>query len=149
MILISNRLWLALIIILVVIGGFIYLGTRTPSIQNQPDMLSGDQEGIGGSGVGPDTNESQVKTFEVEGRPFEFSVKEMRVKQGDIVRVTFSSIEGLHDFTIDEFNARTKQLQAGESDTVEFVADKTGTYEYYCSVGNHRQMGMRGNLIVE
>lgn len=94
---------------------------------------------------------SEVKTFEVEGKPFEFSMKEIRVKEGDTVRITFKNTEGMHDWTIDEFNARTKQIQAGESDTVEFVANKKGTFEYYCSVGNgfHRQQGMVGKLIVE
>ena len=37
----------------------------------------------------------------------------------------------------------------GQIDEVEFVVDKAGTFEYYCSVGNHRQMGMVGKLIVE
>ena len=32
---------------------------------------------------------------------------------------------------------------------VEFTVDKTGTFEYYCSVGQHRANGMVGNLIVE
>jgi uncharacterized cupredoxin-like copper-binding protein len=32
---------------------------------------------------------------------------------------------------------------------VQFVADKTGTFEFYCSVGNHRQMGMVGTLVVQ
>lgn len=92
-----------------------------------------------------------VKSFEVEGKPFEFSLKEIKVNQGDRVRITFKNTEGMHDWTIDEFNARTKQIQAGESDTVEFVADKKGTFEYYCSVGNgfHRKQGMVGKLVVE
>jgi len=37
----------------------------------------------------------------------------------------------------------------GTPTSVTFVADKTGTFEYYCSVGNHRAQGMVGKLIVE
>jgi len=55
----------------------------------------------------------------------------------------------MHDFVVDEFGAKTDTLQTGQSDTITFVADKTGTFEYYCSVGNHRAMGMKGNLIVK
>jgi plastocyanin len=29
------------------------------------------------------------------------------------------------------------------------VADKNGSYEYYCSVGNHRASGMVGVITVE
>ncbi len=32
---------------------------------------------------------------------------------------------------------------------VEFTADKKGTFEYYCSVGEHRVNGMKGKFIVE
>jgi nitrite reductase (NO-forming) len=71
------------------------------------------------------------------------------VKLGETVRINLTNEQGFHDWVIDEFNARTKQINAGQTDTVEFVADKVGTFEYYCSVGNHRQMGMIGKLIVE
>jgi len=93
--------------------------------------------------------EKTVKEFKVTGVPFSFTPNEMRVKKGDTVRVTFTNQEGMHDFVLDEFNVRTKTLSAGQSETVEFVANNTGKFEYYCSVGNHRQMGMVGSLIVE
>ncbi len=93
--------------------------------------------------------EGTVKEFTVIAKPFLFNQKELRVKKGDTVRIVLDNQEGMHDWVIDEFNARTKQIKAGETDTVEFVADKTGTFEFYCSVGNHRAMGMVGNLIVE
>ncbi|RJQ36171.1 hypothetical protein C4552_04410 [Candidatus Parcubacteria bacterium] len=96
----------------------------------------------------PPAAQGTVKEFTVTGTNFEFSPKEMRVKRGDRVRVTFVSAGGMHDWVLEEFNAATQQLAAGERETVEFVASKTGTFEYYCSVGAHRQMGMTGNLIV-
>ncbi|MCI0565693.1 plastocyanin/azurin family copper-binding protein [bacterium] len=56
---------------------------------------------------------------------------------------------GVHDWKIDEFNAATKKNHSDETDAIEFVADKTGTFEYYCSVGDHRTRGMKGILVVE
>ncbi len=91
----------------------------------------------------------EVKEFVVNGNDFRFDVTEMRVKVGDKVRVTFKNTGGFHDFVLDEFGAKTAQLADGKEETVEFVADAAGTYEYYCSVGKHRQMGMVGKLIVE
>jgi plastocyanin len=90
-----------------------------------------------------------VKEFTVTGKSFSFTPNELKVKKGDTVKITFKNNGGFHDWVIDEFNARTKQIGDGEIDTVEFTADKAGTFEFYCSVGNHRQMGMVGNLIVE
>ncbi len=91
----------------------------------------------------------EVKEFEVSGNNFAFSPTEIIVNQGDTVRINFTNSGGFHDLVIDEFNARTKQLADGAKETIEFVADKTGTFEYYCSVGKHREMGMVGNLIVK
>ncbi len=90
-----------------------------------------------------------TKTFDVKASNFAFDVKEMKVKVGDKVKVTFTNVEGFHDWVIDEFGARTQKLGAGASETVEFTASKKGTFEYYCSIGKHRAMGMVGKLIIE
>ena len=90
-----------------------------------------------------------VKEFTVVATPFKFDIAEIKVKKGDKVKVVFKNDKGTHDWVIDEFNIRTKVLEAGQTDTVEFIADKSGSFEYYCSVDNHRQMGMVGKLIVE
>ncbi len=92
---------------------------------------------------------AETKAFVVTGRPFSFDPVEMRVKKGDKVTITFKNAQGTHNFAIDEFNAQTEIIQTGQTGEVTFVADKIGTFEYYCGVGNHRQQGMVGNLIVE
>jgi len=50
---------------------------------------------------------------------------------------------------IDEFGVATKQAQSPDTEVLEFTADKAGSFEYYCSVGTHRAMGMKGTLKVE
>ena|SRR3989338_627527 len=95
------------------------------------------------------TTLAQVKTFTVTGTSFAFSMKEIKANNGDTVKIVFNNAEGMHDWVIDEFNAKTVRIQAGQSATVTFVADKTGTFEYYCSVGNHRAQGMKGSLVVQ
>ena len=92
---------------------------------------------------------SSVKSFTIVGTNFKFSTAEIRAKRGDTVRIIFQNGGGQHNWVLDEFNAQTNILQAGEEQTIQFVADKAGQFEYYCSVGQHRQMGMRGLLIVE
>jgi plastocyanin len=98
---------------------------------------------------GADNTVSPEKPFEVEGGMYYFKPNVITVKKGDTVKITLTNKEGMHDFVIDEFNVKTKRIKAGETDTVTFVADKTGSFEYYCSVGTHRAMGMKGKLIVE
>ena len=88
-------------------------------------------------------------TTELTAENFTFSVTEIRAKKGQKVTVAITNKEGVHDFNLDEFKIKTGMIAAGATKRVEFVADKVGTFEYYCSVGNHRQMGMKGKLIVE
>lgn len=102
------------------------------------------EEGQEGEAAAPATH-----VFDVSGVNFAFDVTEMRVKEGDTVTVNFESAEGFHDWVVDEFDAATEQVRPGTPTSVTFVADKAGTYEYYCSVGSHRANGMVGTLIVE
>jgi plastocyanin len=95
------------------------------------------------------TTSSAVKEFKVSAQNFSFSPSTMTVNKGDRVRIVFQDSGGNHDWVIDAFNARTAVLSTGQSQTIEFTADKTGSFEYYCSVGTHRQMGMKGTLTVK
>lgn len=134
---------LILVVALVIIGGggyYFYTNSqKTPA-----------EEVVGMPVPGTDTPEMEVTNvveFTVEGKNFAFMPSTLSVKKGDTVKITFKNTGGFHDLVIDEFNVRTKQIQTGE-ETVEFVADKAGSFEYYCSVGEHRTMGMKGTLTV-
>jgi len=134
-----------LLIILIVLGllggGYFLMKKSSPSVSVAPISTQ--------SVPAVSTNPGPVKEFTVEGGMYYFNPKEIRVKKGDTVKIVFTNKEGTHDWVLDEFNVKTKMTKLGESDTVTFVADKTGTFEYYCSVGSHRALGMKGNLIVE
>ncbi len=122
------------------------LQTANPTQQPQASdsaMMQGDKMATGGSMM------QGTKEITIEGSPFKFVPAEIKIKKGDKVKVIFKNTAGTHDFVLSDFNVKTKVLSAGGSETVEFSADKAGTFEYYCSVGNHRAMGMKGNLIVE
>lgn len=88
--------------------------------------------------------------IDVAGIDFEYDIKQIKVKKGDTVTINFRSKNGFHDWVIDEFDVATERVTEKDGITsVTFVADKVGTFQYYCSVMNHRQMGMIGYLIVE
>jgi plastocyanin len=88
-------------------------------------------------------------TFHVNGGNFYFVPNMMKVKKGDRVKIIFENDGGFHNFVLDEFKVKIDPINTGASSTIEFVADKAGTFEYYCSVGKHREMGQKGQLIVE
>lgn len=143
------------IVLLVVVGSYVY----TQMKQQSHSARQQEQTGVQGKTVPQQaaTQASQTGAMQqsdaveiaVTASNFSFDPKEIRVKQGEIVTITLTSKEGMHNFVIDEFNVRTKVIGAGLSDIVTVTADKKGTFEYYCSVGRHREMGMVGKLIVE
>jgi plastocyanin len=90
-----------------------------------------------------------VKSFTVSGKNFSFAPASISVKKGDTVKITFKNSGGFHDLRVEGYNVGTKQIASGQEETFQFVADKAGTFEYYCSVGNHRAMGMKGTLTVQ
>lgn len=91
----------------------------------------------------------EKKIFNIDAKNYSFAIKEIKVKKGDVVKIALNNTEGFHNLAIDEFNAQTAKINTGQSAEVEFTADKIGTFEYYCGVGNHKQLGMTGKLIVE
>ena len=116
--------------------------------ENVPEMVVTPSETQTDSGTNSETAQA-VKEFTVDGANFTFSPATITVNKGDRVRIIFKNTGGTHDLVIDEFNVATDKIAIGESGTVEFVADKSGSFDYYCSVGSHRQMGMKGTLIVK
>jgi hypothetical protein len=50
-----------------------------------------------------------------------------------------------HNFNIDELNVHSKDLAYSDSQTITFVADKPGTFHYYCNI--HPEM--KGDITIE
>jgi len=121
-------------------------------VQPQDEELGGVSADAETSAVASDTQpdaDSVQHIFTLDSFNYGYSEEELRVKKGDTVTIILTNSGGFHDWVVDEFAAATEKISTGDTTTVTFVADETGTFEYYCSVGNHRQQGMVGNLIVE
>ncbi len=90
----------------------------------------------------------QSYTDVIDGKYYpKFSPSEITVNKGDSVRIKITNIRGTHDFKIDEFGVYT-DTPLNQEMTVEFVADKAGSFEYYCTKPGHRQNGQWGTLNV-
>jgi len=77
-----------------------------------------------------------------------FSLNEIRVKKGDMVKIRVTNTNGSHDFSLDEYGIK-RLTPLNQQVTIEFKADQAGTFKYYCSMPGHRAMGQEGTLIVE
>ena len=96
------------------------------------------------------STQAQTVTVDIRSSNFEFDVNDITVNEGDTVVINLTNDEGVHDWTINEFDAQTETLDnPGDTDSISFVADEAGTFEFFCSVPGHRQLGMVGTLTVE
>lgn len=120
----------------------------TPNPQNRPTTKAPPQTEAKDTQMTPPP-EAPIKTFTVTGQNFSFSPSNLTVSKGDKVKINFVNAGGTHDWVLDGYGVRTAVIQSGQVSTVEFTADKLGSFEYYCSVSNHRQLGMTGQLVVQ
>ncbi|PIN87334.1 cytochrome C oxidase subunit II [Candidatus Woesearchaeota archaeon CG10_big_fil_rev_8_21_14_0_10_44_13] len=89
------------------------------------------------------TDVDGVKEYDVDAFRFSYTPDEIRVKQGDDVRININNVDTPHGIMIPDFNAE------GEN-TVEFTADKKGEFAWYCLIPcGSGHMQMRGKIIVE
>lgn len=153
------------ILILIIIGAVVLLGnkktvnqTQTAAIptevQNEEAVESVEDEIVEGTNtVTEPTNQINsnvvAKVITVEAGSYYYNPKEIRVKKGDTVQIVMTAKDMMHDFNIDELGVKMPITKSGETNSVTFVAGTTGEFEYYCSVGQHRQLGQTGTLFVE
>lgn len=91
----------------------------------------------------------EPKTFDITASRFKFEPSTLHVTEGDRVVLRLRSADGTHGLSVKEFRAKRTIPKTGEVVTLEFVADKPGTFTFVCSQfcgGGHSTM--KGRLIV-
>lgn len=142
-----NNIIVGLIVLGVIGVGVFFLTQNKGENQNAGQVQST---------VTPIETVTEVKTgvpsriIEVKGSEYSFSPKAIDLAAGETIAIKFTNTGNLpHDFNVDGLAIKTKVLKAGESETINITADKTGSYTFYCSVGNHKQLGMEGKVEVK
>ena len=89
------------------------------------------------------------KEFKITAKQFEFEPSTIEVNKGDKVRLIVTSTDVPHGIAIKEYGIN-EQLLVGKPVTIEFTADKEGSFTAYCSVFCGSGHGnMKGKLIVK
>jgi plastocyanin len=90
------------------------------------------------------------------GSPFSEGIYKLRpatysFKQGTHVMMTLKNAVGNfneHNLVLQGYDLTIPAIKQGEAKSVTFNATKSGTFAYYCSIGNHRALGMEGKLTI-
>src|SRR5262245_30272160 len=93
--------------------------------------------------------ESRERKFTVSAHKYGFTPARLDVRQDDLVRVTFTTDDIPHSFTIDQYRI-AKRVEPGRSIVFEFRADQPGRFPIYCNLtADEGCMKMIGELVVE
>ncbi len=148
----NSKILIAIVIIVIAAAaGYFYLNS-----QNTPDAAVETQENTETIVEEESTDDMmmeedammEVRTIDMTGEDFSFDPSEISVQVGETVKVVLNAVDMPHDFVVDELDVRSDVANPGETVEVEFTPTEAGEFEYYCSVGNHREMGMVGTLTV-
>ena len=119
------------IIILVLIVGLIIFNQPAGTEENEVELTG------------------ETKEFEIIAKQWEFDPPLIEVNKGDKVELHMESIDVRHGLTILEFGV-AETLELGEDVHVEFIADKSGTFNFFCHISCGKgHNGMRGLLVVK
>lgn len=146
-------------IVVVLAGGAIWFinNSRTESTPLEPGEQVTNTEAntatpVSESKAPEDTQtmvKESVKEIVVEASEFKFMPATLTLKKGEKVRLVLKNIGKMpHNFVIDELGVQTKTISPDDEGTIEFTPSEVGTFEYYCSIGQHRANGMKGMLTV-
>jgi cytochrome c oxidase subunit 2 len=95
------------------------------------------------------SSETEVREIRMTARKYRFDPQEIRVREGERVRLLITALDRKHGIRIKEFGVKTV-LEKGKETVVEFVAERAGEYKFKCSVRcGWRHGSMKGKLIVE
>lgn len=83
------------------------------------------------------------RVIDLTGADGSWSRDVIRIKQGERVRVRLTSSDVVHGFALKAYGFMEDEVYPGRVKTIEFVADKAGTFTFTCTVichVNHRHM---------
>jgi cytochrome c oxidase subunit II len=109
---------------------------------------SAPDNGLAAAGGSPGTAGNAVD-INITAKDWSFDPGTITVHKGDTVRLHITSIDVEHGFSLPDYGINV-QISPGKTTDVAFVADKSGSFGFRCSVicgQGHRQM--TGTLVVQ
>lgn len=91
-----------------------------------------------------------VTEINVSAKEYAYTPSTITVKSGENVKINFTNNgTTAHNLTIQGLNLATNSIGPGETDSISFVAPAAGSYNFYCSIDGHKDLGLSGTLIVQ
>ena len=86
--------------------------------------------------------------FDVNAGGCAFTPGRLEVREGDLVKVVLHARDVPHSFAVDSYRI-AKRATTDRAVSIEFLADRTGRFPFYCSLTHDEACpDMRGELVV-
>lgn len=124
---------IAVVAIVLIVAGFYFFG----SLGNSSAKV------VSGDGVNSAGNSGNTRVINVDAEKFQYSPDVIKVKKGERVKIVINNVDFNHGMVI-------PGLGLSGIDSIEFTADKAGTFEFRCPTpcgSDHRDM--IGTLVIE
>lgn len=148
------RYILMMIYILLIVGCTPALPETTPELpapgneDAKEAIVVGDQVGQSQTSKA-ETIGSNTQEFRITAKQWSFEPSVITVSEGDAVKLSVSSVDVTHGLRLAEFGI-SEILKPGKTVDIEFIANKKGTFSFFCTVQCGSGHGsMRGTLIVK
>ena len=115
--------------------------------QNPKDLIGGGTP-VPQNEIKASAQSGEVKEFKITAKQFQFEPAIIEINRGDKVRLVVTSTDVPHGFTIPEYGIN-ERLDPGKPATIQFTADKQGTFTAFCSVFcGSGHSNMKGKIVV-
>lgn len=137
------------------LGAFLYskrtatiaTDTQSPLVSTSPMT---NQQNPSDAGVKISTN-TPAREITIEASEYKFNPSEITIKKGETVKITLKNAGRMsHNWIVEGMGGASLDMtEAGKQNSIVVTASQKGSFVTFCSIGNHRKLGMVGKLIVQ
>jgi plastocyanin len=144
----------ALLAVLMALGAFAIAGCGGSDDDSSSNSTAADTtEETGGGGGGSTGGGGGGQTLNVSETDFKLDPADPSVNAGEVTIKATNDGQTTHSLEVEgngiEETELPNDLAPGDSGELTVDLSKPGTYEWYCPIGNHRDLGMEGDITVK
>jgi len=131
----KNNILLIILVLAAIAVGYYFVNQKPPKAMGIGSSTTATQAVIMTPTPAPSATvqSGQFKEISITAEKWSFVPGDIKVNQGDKIRLRVKSIDVTHGLALPEYNINLT-LQPGKEEVVEFTADKKGTFEFNCTV---------------
>jgi plastocyanin len=143
----------ALLAVLMALGAFAIAGCGGSDDDSGSSSTSADTTEEAGGGGGGGSTGGGGETLKVSETDFKLDPADPTVNAGEVTITATNDGQTTHSLEVEgngiEETDLPNDLAPGDSGELTVDLSKPGTYEWYCPIGNHRDLGMEGEITVK